>query len=140
MTNAHQTPTIKETIAALASPIPPADPQIRWHIERSIPISVIIAIFVQTIFGVWWLASLTFEVRESSNRLTKIEESRITSELRAEPLLERFYKVETEVQGLRQKIESMDSRIERNEEFRRNNQKLNQLSQPPINGGKEVLQ
>lgn len=132
--NGPPKPTVAQVVTALASPQPP-DVYTRWHIERSIPVAVLMAIFIQSLFGVWWLAGLTYEINESSRRLTRIEEARVAAESRAQPLLERFYKVEIEMEAMRKQIDNMNTRIDRNEEYRRQQQKLNQLVPPPREEG-----
>lgn len=126
-------PSITETVAALASPKPP-DVYTRWHIERSVPVAVILTIIVQTFLGIWWFATLTFEVHDNSRRLELSESLQRSNQERAQPMLERFYKLESQVDDVQKTVDDLKIRVDRNEEFRRQQQKLNSILTQPKEG------
>ena len=44
-----------------------------WHLSRSVPISLIFAITIQTISSIWWGATISAKVEEHDRRLIGIE-------------------------------------------------------------------
>lgn len=60
-----------------------------WHLNKRVPVALILAIFVQTMAGVWWLATLSSRVSNAEvwiNRNDKLE-TRLT---KMETILERI--------------------------------------------------
>lgn len=47
-----------------------------WHLDKRLPIALIITIAVQTAGLVWWAASLSSRVDEQARRVTALESSR----------------------------------------------------------------
>jgi len=76
-----QRPTIKET----------------WHLDKRVPVALILAIFIQTIAGAWWLATLNNRVSNAELWISRNDklETRLT---KMETILER---IERKIEGAR---------------------------------------
>lgn len=57
-----------------------------WHLDKRIPIALIMAVVVQTIGAVWWAATISAQVEAGSVERARLEE-RITASERAINLL-----------------------------------------------------
>ena len=44
-----------------------------WHLDKRVPITLIIAIVIQSVTFVWWAAKLDSKVQEYDHRITVIE-------------------------------------------------------------------
>ena len=66
-----------------------ADDNERWHLDKKVPLALVIMIAAQTIAAVWWAASLDTRVRTAELWITRNDklESRLT---RIETILERI--------------------------------------------------
>ena len=43
-----------------------------WHLDKKVPIALIVAIGAQTIAGVWWAASITGDVKHNTNNISLV--------------------------------------------------------------------
>lgn len=70
--------------------------QERWHITKAVPVSLLVALFLQFVGGVWVVRGLVADLRETSRRVTALEASRAS-----EKVSERLAVVEGQVSDTR---------------------------------------
>ena len=70
----------------------------QWHLSKSVPVSIILAVLVQTITLVWFIAGLDATVAQNSRDLTRHET--------------RIGVLETVVQGQSVSLARMDANIQ----------------------------
>lgn len=46
-----------------------ADPQDSWHLDRRVPVAIIVVILIQTSGAVWWASSMSEKVTQIERRL-----------------------------------------------------------------------
>lgn len=77
MTQAHQADQSEASIVSDSS----------WHLSKSVPLALILAILVQTVGAVWWASSITANVTQNAAAITRaeaqIETLRTTSQTQA---------------------------------------------------------
>lgn len=71
----------------------PADDH-RWHLDRKVPIAIIVAIVGQTVAATWWAASLAAKVDMIETRVTKTEVRAERAEIDARALSEKLIRIE----------------------------------------------
>lgn len=72
-----------------------------WHLDKRIPIALIVTLGIQTGLGIWWAADL-------SARLTQVERVQAA----ASPHSERLTRVETRLEAVQQGIERIERLIQ----------------------------
>ena len=70
--------------------------QERWHITKAVPVSLLVALFLQFVGGVWVARGLVADLQETSRRVTALETSRAS-----EKVSERLAVVEGQVSDTR---------------------------------------
>lgn len=76
-----------------------------WHLDRRVPLALIVVILVQTAGIVWWAATLQAKSEAQEGRIVRLEQQNAQSTL----LGERLARLEERMDGLRENT----SRIER---------------------------
>jgi uncharacterized coiled-coil protein SlyX len=49
------------------------EPPNSWHLDKRIPIALILAVLAQTSAGVWWAATIEHRVQTAETRMTRLE-------------------------------------------------------------------
>jgi hypothetical protein len=44
-----------------------------WHLDKRVPVALIIALLAQGCAGIWWVSSLNAQVQDHEKRLEKVE-------------------------------------------------------------------
>lgn len=73
-----------------------------WHIDRRIPIALVLTILIQTGGAVWWLATL-------NSRVSNLEEK--LGAVASQP--ERLVRVETQVEALTKTMDRIERKLDR---------------------------
>lgn len=73
-----------------------------WHLDKRVPIALVLAIMVQSAGMVWWGATL-------SARVATLEEKSVAGS--GQP--ERLVKVETQVEGLTKTMDRIERKLDR---------------------------
>jgi hypothetical protein len=50
-----------------------AQPQEPWHLDKKVPVALIVAIIMQTATAVWWAAGISARDNEQERRISSIE-------------------------------------------------------------------
>jgi len=99
-----------------------------WHLNKGVPIALILTIFIQSIGAVWWASSLDSTVRELDDKITQVVavQSRDKAEGNSENLRQwaRINAVEAAVQGLNSNINTISAILQRVEEQVKDNNNL----------------
>lgn len=54
-----------------------------WHLDKGIPISVIVTLIAQAVVVVWWFSNLSQQVENTEQRIAAIESQRVSERLTA---------------------------------------------------------
>ena len=81
-----------------------------WHLDKRVPVALIITITMQTVGIVWWAASLSArvdalearvnEARENQNRIVRLEANQAAVSRRMDRMLDAFRRVEGKLDRL----------------------------------------
>ena len=81
-----------------------------WHLDRRVPVALIITIIMQTIGIVWWAASLSArvdalevrirEARDNQSRIIRLEANQAAVSRRLDRMLDAFRRVEAKLDRL----------------------------------------
>jgi TolA-binding protein len=84
-----------------------------WHLDKRVPISLILALLVQTAGMVWWAASLSGRVDVNSRdiRTTQSEMSVLRNSAQTQAV--QLGRIEEQISGLRGDISRLTTAIER---------------------------
>lgn len=78
------------------------DDETRWHLDRRVPLALILTIVIQTAGLVWWASSL-------SERVNSLERTRDMTA----PQADRLTRVEVKVESIQQGVERIERLIRR---------------------------
>lgn len=78
----------------------------QWHLDRRIPIALIITIVVQTSVGVWWAATTTSQVAENSREIAELKA--VTGDIPS-----RLSRIETRQEHMLQSMKEIARKLER---------------------------
>ena len=79
-------------------------PDRAWHLDRRIPIALIIALIIQTAGAVWWASAL-------AQRVSALEEKQNTAAMVAPVQSDRLTRVETRVETIQRDVTEIKSDI-----------------------------
>lgn len=80
------------------------DPDSAWHLDKKIPVAIIIALLAQTAGAIWWASA-------TNQRLTVLEEKQATSTRDTPVQSERLTRVETKVETIQRDVTEIKSDI-----------------------------
>lgn len=89
----------------MTTDIEPKDPAATtWHLDRRVPLALILAIGMQTAAGVWFAATM-------NQRLNTLEQARVIDQSRDDP--NRITRLETKVEGVQRTLDKLDLKMDR---------------------------
>lgn len=78
-----------------------ADP---WHLDKKVPIAIILTLLIQCATIIWWGSAITKDSEDHSRRLAKIEEQKSS---------ERLATVESQVSDARSSLARIEAKLDR---------------------------
>ena len=78
------------------------DDDAKWHLDRRVPLAMILAIIMQTCTFIWWASSLT-------ERVNTLERERVATA----PQGDRLTRVEVKVEGVQTSLDRIERLIRR---------------------------
>lgn len=72
----------------------------QWHLSKSVPITAITALFIQTLGIVWWAATIENHVQQNNSAISVLKQE----VLRQRDFNERVIRIETLLQGIGQAL------------------------------------
>lgn len=54
-----------------------------WHLDKGIPISIVLMLIVQAAAAIWWVGDLSKQVQDNKERISRIEAQRVSERLTA---------------------------------------------------------
>lgn len=88
----------------------PAEP---WHLDRKVPIALIVTVAIQTAGMVWWAASLSSRVDEQARRVVSLEASRDTSAALMGGLRSDAAVLRAESEAMRRQLDRIERMLDR---------------------------
>lgn len=82
-----------------------------WHLDRKVPLAIIIAIVAQTVAATWWAASLAAKVEMIENRVNKTEARAEKAETEARGLGERLIRLEAGNTAILEQVREINHRL-----------------------------
>lgn len=84
-----------------------------WHLDRRVPIALIVTLAVQTAGMVWWAASLSSRVDEQSRRVVALESSRDASAALMAGLRSDTAVLRAESEAMRRQLDRIERMLDR---------------------------
>ena len=91
----------------------PQDPN-HWHLDRRVPVSIILVMVVQLVGGLWFMFELRSDVNTNARDISRIERSVDVITTSAQTQAVQLGRIETEITGLRSDIERLLKLLEGN--------------------------
>ena len=91
----------------------PQDPN-HWHLDRRVPVSIILVMVVQLVGGLWFMFELRSDVNTNARDIARIERSVDVITTSAQTQAVQLGRIETEITGLRSDIERLLKLLEGN--------------------------
>jgi hypothetical protein len=85
----------------------------QWHLDKRVPIALIVTIALQTAMGVWWAASTTRAVEMNRRDIVRLETQADIMRNTAQTQAIQLGRIEEQVTGLRSDIGRLLVAIER---------------------------
>jgi TolA-binding protein len=85
-----------------------------WHLDRRVPITLILALAVQTAGMVWWAASLSGRVEVNARDISRVNGEVAVLRNSAQTQAVQLGRIEEQISGLRGDIGRLLAAIERN--------------------------
>ena len=83
-----------------------------WTLDRRVPVSIIVVLFVQLVGGLWFLFELRSNVNTNARDIARIERSVDVITASAQQQAVQLGRIETEITGLRSDIERLLNLLE----------------------------
>ena len=80
-----------------------------WHLDRRVPIALIVAIIMQTSAGIWWVANVEARIVSNERAITTIQND-------AKDGPSRLARIEVQLESIRSTLLRVENRIDRQEE------------------------
>lgn len=71
-----------------------SDPTESWHLDKKVPVTLIVTIVLQTVCVVWWASRLSERQDQHERRIEKVETKQEASDARAAEAAARLARVE----------------------------------------------
>ena len=78
-----------------------------WHLSKSVPLSIIFAVVVQTVTLVWFIAGLNASIDQNSRDLVRHETRIETLEISAQSQAVSLARMDENIQAIRAMLEQM---------------------------------
>ena len=88
-----------------------AEEDAHWHLDRKVPIAIIVAIVGQTVAATWWAASLAAKVDMIESRVTKTEVRAERAEIDARALSERLIRIDEASKATLEQVREINYRL-----------------------------
>lgn len=76
-----------------------------WHLDKRVPIALILTIVLQTSVGIWWAATQTARIDANTRAIMRLENS-------SDGVPARLSRIETRQEYMLQTIERIDRKLE----------------------------
>lgn len=71
----------------------------QWHLDKKVPIALIITIAIQTAAAIWWAASVNGDVEDQERRITMLESNGVKATSDDQRTMERLTRIETQIEN-----------------------------------------
>ena len=84
-----------------------------WHLDKKVPIALIVTLAIQTAGMIWWAASLSFRVDEQSRRVVALEVSRDVAQALMAGLRSDTAVLRAESEAMRRQLDRIERMLDR---------------------------
>ena len=82
-----------------------------WHLDRKVPVAIIVAIVAQTVGATWWAASLAAKVDMIESRVSKTEGRAERAEIDARMYAEKLIRLEESSKAILEQVRVINYRL-----------------------------
>jgi hypothetical protein len=90
-----------------------ADTDKQWHLDKRIPIAMIVALFVQFASGVWYMSWLAAQVSTNTKEIVRVQSSISIFQARNSEVKERVIRIEEKLAAQHELLERIFNALEK---------------------------
>lgn len=93
--------------------VPPPDEAKAWHLDRKVPVALILAMASQLALGVWWMSGMSSRVAHLESRIPALEQSDATNVVEMRRISEQLARMDERIIALTALLQSAIQRLPR---------------------------
>lgn len=86
--------------------MPGAQREESWHLDKRIPVALVLTVLAQGAIGLWWISGLNSQVQVHERRIDKIESWNEKQSASLSAVAERLARIEQALLDIKQKIQT----------------------------------
>jgi Tfp pilus assembly protein PilO len=86
-----------------------------WHLDKRVPVAIIVAIFLQTAGAIWWAATIEGRVTANEAQIIRLDARDETMRVAAQTQAVQLGRIEEQLTGMRTDIARLLAAIERSQ-------------------------
>lgn len=90
---------------------PNAEPS--WHLDRRVPIALIVTLALQTALGVWWASQVTSDVQQTRERVARLEMHEAEDRKEAKETNGAIYEIKAQIAELLRSVQRVENSLTR---------------------------
>jgi hypothetical protein len=84
-----------------------------WHLDKKVPVAIIVVLIGQFLLGLWFIAKLDSKVEEQASRLAKTEAQISNIDREARDFGNRMARIEEKSSAMLSLLQAIEQRLER---------------------------
>ena len=89
-----------------------ADPELQWHLDRRVPLALILTLALQSGAGIWWASTINTRVETNTLNIQRSYDRQEQARVVATQQAILLGRIEEQISGLRLDVSSLTSAIE----------------------------
>jgi hypothetical protein len=89
------------------------DPSTHWHLDKKVPITLILVLAVQLVGGIWFAGRMVERDESQERRLAAIEKSREDENAERQSVIGRIGVLESRVSDVKQAVQDANVKLDR---------------------------
>lgn len=87
-----------------------------WHLDRRVPIALIFSLVAQTAAAVWWASTITGEMKQTVERVTRLERNEEADRKDQTALEKSVSQIQPQIAELLRSMQRVESWLQRREQ------------------------
>lgn len=82
-----------------------------WHLDKRVPLAIILGLFLQGVGAVWWAAQFEARFEASVRRIERLETQRLADDAQTNLLTQRLARIEALTETQTRLLERIESKL-----------------------------
>lgn len=87
------------------------DSREKWHLDKRVPIALMIGLFMQGAGAIWWAAQFEARFEASVRRIERLEAQRLADDAQTQILVQRLARIEALSEAQNRLLERIESHL-----------------------------